>query len=378
MYKVEIPSDTLRDAAIRRRRQLDEERKKRIFDPKIRVLGIDVKALEEQIQIKNEMKRTEHEREEAFDRTMKATNVILEHLDAEAARKARQDLNAVNEFRAYHQQPWQRRDYDLYDPRALKNDRPARLGDEDDNIGPSSCQKFEGEDLASIERKRLQKEQMKVWAKQGVWERRMKQVEEAEEHRRYEEYQKEINDRLLAMTKSTEEAKQSERNRDRQINAELAALKRERENHQNKMDQEQNQREIMQQINGSFLTEQPDLPHQCASSRVRVDVFKGITAAQKQYIQQVQEQQRLEAEDRRARHKRDNKEFAAQEAANIRAAMLLEREKVRKIREEAIQLRRQNNIQSEEDKLKKFYTNKVLYTNAPTNEYFAQFNTTCR
>jgi hypothetical protein len=40
MYKVEIPKDSLQEAAINRRRKLDEERRKRIFDPKTRVLGV--------------------------------------------------------------------------------------------------------------------------------------------------------------------------------------------------------------------------------------------------------------------------------------------------------------------------------------------------
>lgn len=40
MYKVEIPADDLRKAAIQRRKQLDEERKQRIFNPKILAMGV--------------------------------------------------------------------------------------------------------------------------------------------------------------------------------------------------------------------------------------------------------------------------------------------------------------------------------------------------
>ncbi len=40
MYKVEILSDKLEQEAISRRRRLDEERKERIFNPKLRVLGV--------------------------------------------------------------------------------------------------------------------------------------------------------------------------------------------------------------------------------------------------------------------------------------------------------------------------------------------------
>ncbi len=43
MYKVEIPSDNLQEAAIQRRRRLDEERKKIIFNPRVRILGVRFK-----------------------------------------------------------------------------------------------------------------------------------------------------------------------------------------------------------------------------------------------------------------------------------------------------------------------------------------------
>lgn len=44
MYKVEILSDKLEQEAIARRRRLDEERKERIFNPKLRVLGVRIRT----------------------------------------------------------------------------------------------------------------------------------------------------------------------------------------------------------------------------------------------------------------------------------------------------------------------------------------------
>ena len=40
MYKVEILSDKIEQEAINRRRRLDQERKERIFNPKLRVMGV--------------------------------------------------------------------------------------------------------------------------------------------------------------------------------------------------------------------------------------------------------------------------------------------------------------------------------------------------
>ncbi|TPX61834.1 hypothetical protein PhCBS80983_g00775 [Powellomyces hirtus] len=352
MYKVEILSDNLRDAAILRRKNLDEERKQRIFDPKIRVLGIDVRALEDQIRTKNEMKKVEKEREVAFDKTMRHTNAILQHLDAEAIAQNRAQLKSLNHYRVMNQQPSQRRDYDLYDPKALKSDRPARVGDDDERIGLSSCQRFEGEDLASAQRKRLQKEQMKTWSQEGVWERRAKKFEEAEEKRLYEKYQNDVDQKVITLQNAVKDARAEQARADKEYNWQLAELKRQREAEERRYDEEQNVAEINRQVNGNFLTEHPDVFNIGGGHQVRVDMFKGMTEEQKRYIHQVQEKQRAEAEARREEQKREEERIARQEACNIRAAMLLEREKARQVREEAVELREENKRKAEEFKMK--------------------------
>jgi hypothetical protein len=79
------------------------------------------------------------------------------------------ELNrAENEFRALHQQPDGRREWDLQDPDMLKKDKPARVNDEDPRCGPASLQKFDGEDLNSQARRKYQQEQLREWSLQQV------------------------------------------------------------------------------------------------------------------------------------------------------------------------------------------------------------------
>ena len=81
----------------------------------------------------------------------------------------RRELNrALNEFRALHQQPDGRREWDLQDPDSLKKDRPARVNDEDPRCGPASLQKFDGEDLNNKARQQYQQEQLREWSLQQV------------------------------------------------------------------------------------------------------------------------------------------------------------------------------------------------------------------
>lgn len=74
-------------------------------------------------------------------------DLIAQMLERRQAEDIRALNRAENEFRALHQQPSCRREWDLYDPDALKKDKPARVHDDDPRCGTSSLQKFDGEDL---------------------------------------------------------------------------------------------------------------------------------------------------------------------------------------------------------------------------------------
>ena len=56
---------------------------------------------------------------------------IAELLEARQQHDIRELDKALNEFRALHQQPSGRREWDLYDPDYLKKDKPARVSDDD-------------------------------------------------------------------------------------------------------------------------------------------------------------------------------------------------------------------------------------------------------
>ena len=66
MYKLDIPIDLKEAAAIERRRNLEEQRKARIFNAKTRLIGIDKQALEQQMKDRQQMELLEKRRNEAF------------------------------------------------------------------------------------------------------------------------------------------------------------------------------------------------------------------------------------------------------------------------------------------------------------------------
>ncbi|KAI8801938.1 RIB43A-domain-containing protein [Cladochytrium replicatum] len=378
MYKVEIAPESFEEAAIRRRRKLDEDRKTRIFDPKVRIIGIDVPALEHQIAVKNELERIEREREYAFDKTMKETNILLQHLDNETAESRRRTDRAVNDFRAAHQNPWQRRDFDLYDPDAKKKDLPARVGDSDPRNSVSGCQIFEGEDLSSSDRIARQRQQMRTWALEGIRERTEKKRQEDEEQRQYENFQRSVLQKSCALQKAVDDARRQIAENDNHINSKLGEWRRMKEAHDRAMEQEMNRQEIDRHLAGPFLTETPDVFNIGGGHKVRVDLFKGMTPEQKADVLRGQEQQRRENEAKLAKQREDEYLWALQDAANNRASLLLQAEKERQARELATTIRKQNEAKATEDTKRKLWTDRVLYTNPPTQAYFDQFNTTSR
>ncbi|KAJ3164003.1 Protein Tax-1 [Irineochytrium annulatum] len=374
MYKVAI-QDNLQQAAIGRRQKLDEDRKQRIFDTKTR---IDVRALEEQIRIKNEAKVAETQRDLAFDASRKSTNDMLIMMDEHVKRARREHLTSINDFRKHHQQADQRRDYDLYDPQALRNGAPARAGDADGRCGVSGLQKFEGEDLASRRRGELQKQQIRVWTKEQMREKQMMRDREAAEKRNFEEYEANVAQKAAALQSEVARARAEQARHDNEINQQLAAIKKHNEAAAKARELDMNTREISNQIFGSFLTETPDVFNIHGGHKVRVDLFKGITQQQSAEILRTQALQRQEAEAKREAEQMEENKWALQQAANHRASLLLDRERQRQAMEQSVRIREENKRKSMSDKERINYIEKVVYTNPPTEQYFAQFSTTSR
>jgi phytoene dehydrogenase-like protein len=101
----------------------------------------------------------------------KQTNQLLEELDAQVEKQRRANAKRIDEYRREMQKKEDRRDFDLYDPERLRKDPPLRVNDEDPTLGVASLKRFEGEDLSQKERLKLQKEQMRLWVQEQMYEK---------------------------------------------------------------------------------------------------------------------------------------------------------------------------------------------------------------
>jgi hypothetical protein len=114
---------------------------------------------------------------------LRKNSKILEVVDNQVSREQRQDHIALEKFRLEHQKACDRRDFDLYDPDALKKDLPGRVGDFDPRNHVSGLQKFVGEDLHEQERKMQQKLQMMNWTQKQLEEKRQLHQKEHQEQK---------------------------------------------------------------------------------------------------------------------------------------------------------------------------------------------------
>ena len=66
MYRVDLPVDQSTEKAVERRRSAESARKARIFNTRLRVMGLDTDVLNQQVQERKQQQNIEKQRDKAF------------------------------------------------------------------------------------------------------------------------------------------------------------------------------------------------------------------------------------------------------------------------------------------------------------------------
>lgn len=358
---------------------MEQQRQSRIFNAKVRTIGVDIPTLERQMEERKAMEGLERARDQAFDADRQRCDKIAMMLEQRESQIARDLDKAVLKFREQHQQPETRREYDLYDPDALKKERPARVGDHDPRCGPASLQKLAGEDLSEKERKKLQAELSRKWLSEQKEERKRSEAQKKYADELYDKKRVELDERALHLTKMEEECRKAVNMAVTNINQALAMESSERRKLEKQQEEENNFAEIYNHLTGDILTENPAM---AASSygphRVVPDRWKGMSSEQLKSILEIQEQQQQEKQRLKEEEKREEAEWDRQRMLAARAAMTLEQQEEELNREIRKRMDQYNQQLSREQRAHLEYLEKVIYTNNPTAHYHRQFNTTSR
>uniref|UniRef100_A0A8C8T273 RIB43A domain with coiled-coils 2 n=2 Tax=Peromyscus maniculatus bairdii TaxID=230844 RepID=A0A8C8T273_PERMB len=376
--EVAMLKDLRQDANLAKRRYMELCRQGRVFDARNRIIGGDTQAWDVQVRDQKIKEATEKARDETFAAEMRHNDKVMCILHDRERRDRKQLCCAINDFQQSFQKPETRREFDLSDPLALKKDLPARVSDCDMRNTISGMQKFMGEDLNFLERKRFQEEQNREWSLQQhrEWERARADHKLAEDHYlqtrlKFDETARDLQ-KLEGLTRKEVCAATKEFNKNQIV--ELAERKRQ----EKQQEQEDNLAEITNLLHGDLLSENPQ---QAASSfgphRVVPDRWKGMSREQLEEIhyvqkQQIQEKLRLQEEERQRIMDWDRRRIQ-----KARASLLHERQQQRLQRELRRALDCSNLSLARDQYLQKKRMDEAS-SSQPTEDYFSQFNTRSR
>lgn len=344
------------------------QRAERLRDPKVRQMGIDKQALDEQVREKEALRRLEKERNDFYDR-----QALLMDRHAQALQKEVNEVRAAREkelqdYRETFQKKWMSREWDLNDPMWKSKELPARVGDDDPRNGVSSLQKLEGEDLDFANRRREQQRQQREWAQQQVEEKLAKKWMEQEANRAFDERNEEVNHRIYLLEQNIQEQRRLAQRNQAEFNKALAEQKRLEAIRDKEEDTRKALEEISYHMNGDFLNETEGMVSVLGKA-VRAERYKGMTAEEKARLWQEQASQRDAMRRRRLLEVEEEKQWAQQDNLQLRMANALERQKERERRaeREAVAAEQIKQKEAAEDRKKKL---DELYTNAVDEDYF--------
>lgn len=371
MDKYLAPSkDELQSNLKREFRQRQEQaRKARIFNPRVRLIGVDKDALDQHVHEKEHQKISKCKEELCYALEQeRQTKILKEELDklAEEKFQAQCELNA---YRNNCQRKEQSREFDLNDPEYLRK------------MPTSDGLDWLGEDPCNSHRIKLQREQQKSWLQQQMYEKN-------EIKRNMQEVKKAIEMDALCKDAQLKESDQMQRKQRQQWQADTAkynlALAREQyaKRMQNKRrEEEDNLAEIMNNISSDMLTESKDASISASlfgGNRIVPTMYRGMTNDQIREIRLEQLRQIEEKQSKTAKMKESDYHF--DEIMKSRTNLLeSEEQDVRRQKLQTMTEQQFTNAQLlREQKQRNHHLNEEVYKFKPTEEYFEQFNTTTR
>ncbi|XP_078529961.1 RIB43A-like with coiled-coils protein 2 isoform X1 [Lissotriton helveticus] len=379
MYKLDLPVD-LKEASVRERRKNAElQRQNRVFDSKVRIIGVDKAALDAQVNDCNILKQNEKQRHELYAKQMVQNDQIACLLDERQKEDVIHFNKAIADFQKCFQKRENRREFDLYDPQALKKELPARTSDKDPRCTVSGVQRLLGEDLTQNDRQKLQQEQLREWSLQQQRELEKAKADKKCADELYDKTRIELDQRAMELQRMEEETRRLVCMNTKEFNMAQAMESSEKKRIEKLQSEEDNAVEISNLLQGDLLSENPEQatsafgPHRVISDRwkgMNEEQLMDITFTQKQ---QVLERMRLEEEERQRAADWDRQRVQA-----ARAMVLIERQQKRQEKELRKAQDHLNMQLSQAHKEQKEYLNKEVYCNAPTEEYFSQFNKSSR
>ncbi|XP_072223543.1 RIB43A-like with coiled-coils protein 1 [Leuresthes tenuis] len=377
MYKVDLPLDqTIK--AVERRKSAETARKARVFNTRLRVMGLDLDALNHQVQVKKHQQDMEKQRDKAFDMLRKCHDEVLLQQDTDEKQKQDALYTDLTKYWATQQQVDDSSEADLKCglKGALKITTPVA------ELGPASMQIFQGEGIGGkgMRSEQIKKTERELRAQMDC----NKQKHMGAKHREMLVNKELLQQDLRGVQQAAleEESKKAARIALDNYNQALAVERAENLKEQQKREDRENLAEMWHTMTSDVMTESAEAAEIDVGGgrppQILPDRWKGMRPEQLSTIQREQERQRLQ----RQRHLDAEKiQSAAWRLQLLKLSREVEEEERRTAelrREQRIQMDLFNMQLAREQQAQQENLNKKIYTNKPTKDYFHQFNTSSR
>ncbi|KAF3696855.1 RIB43A-like with coiled-coils protein 1 [Channa argus] len=291
MYKVDLPVDQSIEKAVERRRSAEKVRKARIFNTRLRVMGLDLDTLNQQVEEKKHQQNMDRQRDIAFDTLRTYHDDLLLQQDIDEIEKRNALHMDLTQYWATHQRVEDSRDADLNcNPNgALSITVPEA------KLGPASMQIFQGEGFGAEQMKR---EQMKNT------ERDLRAQKEDNERRHMGIKHRDLLASKELMHQDLKKVQQAALEEEYKIatrialdnyNQALAAEQAQKLKEQQRREEQENLAEVWHTLMSDMMTECAEAAEGAAGGgRVVTDRWKGMSPEQLSAIQKEREAQCLQ------------------------------------------------------------------------------------
>lgn len=350
----------------------------RILDAKYRLIGVDVQALDEQVRQKAGVDAAQRAEDSAHAEIAKEHSAILSLAAAEAASTRAEWDRQVQAFRSKAQGKETRREWDLSRPDALLRDTPARVDDDDPRCGPSSLQKFTGEDLTAGQRTAAQMEQARAWWDAQAAEHAARAAVAAADKAAHARLVADMDGAQRDVAAAEAAARRRAREEATAANAALMGERAARRAEASAAEAAAKESEVQSTAASPWLNEDPQLGASAISStRVRRDHWKGMSREQQAAVRAEQLKQ-VEAAREAGQAKAAEEARAAamqREIASAMAQQALGAAQARRRQAEAAAEALKVQIA---EKTSRDSTTRETYSNRVEPSYFQQFGTSHR
>ncbi|XP_055473904.1 RIB43A-like with coiled-coils protein 1 [Psammomys obesus] len=378
MYKLDLSADPKEMAAIEARRNRERERQRRFFNVRNRVMGVDVEALNYQVEERKLREATERSKDVAYGTKHAQYNLVAQMIEKEEAERAYRLSKKVRDFREQRQQFKNGHEFDSWNPNQ-RPEVPVPYFDNEAYFGPASMQYFSGEALQRASCLRIQQEQLRYNLEKQLREKQAAREEEARAALLSNQLRLAVDTRAAEMARLEESCRAAIRTAMANANKAQAAKQALQQHREQQQQQVANLREIKKQISSDLLTENPKAAQRPqAPHRVLPYCWKGMTAEQRAAIRKTQEAQRQEKKEQRQAEKSLEAEWGKQTKRLAEAALELEQQEKELCAEFRRGLGSFNQELAKEQQARQNYLNSLIYTNQPSNHYYLQFNNSSR